>query len=98
MRLKTKLGPYSLTILKNILCLFLQEFVNLKVTTSDWLNHNGLASQKLCYFKIILIIQRDVFVKHECPRNINFFSKTETLTDDLDFGTKERVLPQGIFM
>ena len=29
---KQDLGAYSPTILKNILCLFLQEFVNLKVT------------------------------------------------------------------
>ena len=37
------LGPYSPTILKNILCLILQIFLVLEAfecnTTSDWLNH-----------------------------------------------------------
>ena len=33
-------GLYSPTIVKCILCLFLQDLVNLNVThTSDWLNH-----------------------------------------------------------
>ena len=40
-----------------------------------------------------------MFVRHECPCNGNFFRNlTLTLTDDLHFGTKERVLPQGIYM
>ena len=37
----------SPTILKNILCLFLQDFVNL----------NGLANQKLCYIQMLLNIE-----------------------------------------
>ena len=47
------LGQYSPTILENILCLFLEEIVNLNVTTSDWL-HYGLANQKLCYIQMQL--------------------------------------------
>ena len=40
MKVFVKQGQYSPTILKNILCLFLQDFVNCKFkcnTTSDWL-------------------------------------------------------------
>ena len=41
-------------------------------------------------------------VKQECPCNGHFFLKSVTLiltlTDDLDFGTKERVLPQTLFI
>ena len=43
--------PERLTILKNILCLVFQYFVNWKKNmTSDWPNRVGLANQKFCYF------------------------------------------------
>ena len=44
-------------ILKDILCPFLEGYVNLKVTqTSELLNrlNYGLANQKLCYFQMLL--------------------------------------------
>ena len=44
------------------------------------------------------IAEQDVFVKHECAHNGHFFfffncdlDMTLTLTDDLDFGTKESI-------
>ena len=46
------LGLYSPTICKNTVYLFLQDFVNLKVT--QYLI--GLANQKLYYFQILLSI------------------------------------------
>ena len=45
--------------------------------------------------------EKDVFLKHECPRNSHLFQNCQvdmTLSDDLDFGNKGRVLPQGIYM
>ena len=42
---KTHLGPYSLTILKNVFALFSKIPENLKVTQL-------LANQKVCYFSI----------------------------------------------
>ena len=48
-------GPYSPTILKNVLCLVLQIFQYLAAfecnRTSDWLNHTVLANQKFCYIQ-----------------------------------------------
>ena len=48
--------PYSQSILNNTLCLFLQEFVNLKVASFDWLD--GLSNQRLCYFQLLLNIDK----------------------------------------
>ena len=45
-------GPNSPTILKNILCLFSKDFVNLNETQLY-----GLANQKLCYIQMLLNIE-----------------------------------------
>ena len=52
------MGPYSPIILKNILCLFLQD---LRI----WMQHNYwlakpyiLANQKLCYIQMLLNIEK----------------------------------------
>ena len=57
-------GPYSPTILKNVLRHVLQIFLYLEAfetnTTSVWLNHTvnyGLANHKMCYFQIYKILR-----------------------------------------
>ena len=58
------LGPYSTTILKNILYLVLQIFLCIRKYHNFWLaKPYGLANQKLCYFQIykILNTEQDFF-------------------------------------
>ena len=45
-------GPYSPTIFKNILCLFLQIYKFECNTASDWLN------QKLCCIQILINVEK----------------------------------------
>ena len=59
-----------------------------------------LHSPAVGWFSVKIQVQQDVLVKHKCPCNGHFLKKTVTLIFDLDldFGTKQRVLPQGIYM
>ena len=53
-------GPYSPTVLKNILCLFLQDLW-IWMQDNFWLaKPYGLANQKLCYIQMQLNIEKSV--------------------------------------
>ena len=51
-------GPYSPTILKNILCCFVQD-LQIGMEHNFWFAKlNGLANQKLCYIQMLLHIEK----------------------------------------
>ena len=69
--------------------------------SQHYLSYHGNSSKvlSLCH----LLAEKDTFVKHKYPCNHRFWKMwpsylTLTLTDNLDLGTKEKVLPHGIHM
>ena len=71
------MGWYSPTILKKMLCLFLQDFINLNATQLliGLAEQNGLANQKLCYIQMLLNTEKSV--KQDLKRSKEWLVKTD---------------------